>query len=425
MLAITAPGYLTYDTVTQLASARSGQYNSWHPPVMAWLLGVFDAVLPGTLLFLIFQSALLLSALLALLWCRPRNRVSPFVALAIVLLPQFLLFQGEIWKDTLFANAAIAGFAALVLLAGKWRFYWLLLALLLLTLAAATRQNGLVLLPVAAVTLAAIARRHGRSGWRHGLGFLFAGLLLSFAITYALNARGDGGEGAAAQLRQGQAYDITGALARAPGLQLPALAADPALDRALRHGTALYTPLRVDPLGADPVVAAALEASPRGLVARAWRALVLGHPALYLSVRWDDFRAVLLTPDPLTCHFAPVGRDGDPALAQSLGLPNRIRPQDHTLAVYTGHFFATPAYLHPAWAGLGLVLLVLLLRRRRNADLAVAGLLAGALLFTMTFAIISIACDYRYLLFLDLSVLSSALYFLGAQAHQEDAPNRV
>ena len=39
MLAITAPGYLSYDSVSQLGDARSGFYNSWHPPVMAWLLG--------------------------------------------------------------------------------------------------------------------------------------------------------------------------------------------------------------------------------------------------------------------------------------------------------------------------------------------------------------------------------------------------
>jgi hypothetical protein len=261
------------------------------------------------------------------------------------------------------------------------------------------------------VTLAAIARRHGRSGWRHGAGFLLAGLLFSFGITGVLASHGDGGEGASAQLRLGQAYDLAGALARQPDLQLPALAADPALDRALRH--APYTPLRVDPMSADPAVMAALETSPRGLVGHAWRELVLRHPDLYLPVRWADFLAVLLTPDPNTCHFAPVGRDGDPVLAQSLGLPNRIRPQDHALAVYARAFFGTPVYFHPAWAVLALALLVLLLRRRAPSDLAVAGLLAGALLFTLTFAIISIACDYRYLLFLDLSALSSALYFLG------------
>jgi hypothetical protein len=35
MLALNAPGQLSYDSVAQLANGRSGFYNSWHPPVMA------------------------------------------------------------------------------------------------------------------------------------------------------------------------------------------------------------------------------------------------------------------------------------------------------------------------------------------------------------------------------------------------------
>ena len=72
MLALNAPGQMTYDSVMQLADGRRGFYDSWHPPVMAWLLGLFDAAVPGTLLFLVFQSTLLLFALLAFLWTRPR-----------------------------------------------------------------------------------------------------------------------------------------------------------------------------------------------------------------------------------------------------------------------------------------------------------------------------------------------------------------
>src|SRR5579863_9576583 len=111
MLAMNAPGQLSYDSVAQLADARAGLYNSWHPPVMDWLLGLFDRLVPGTLLFLIFQGLLLLLALLALLWLRPRGYPCVVLAAAIVLTPQWLLFQGEIWKDMLFADAAIAGFA--------------------------------------------------------------------------------------------------------------------------------------------------------------------------------------------------------------------------------------------------------------------------------------------------------------------------
>ena len=54
--------------------------------------------------------------------------------------------------------------------------------------------------------------------------------------------------------------------------------------------------------------------------------------------------------------------------------------------------------------------LILLLRRRRPADIAMAGMLGGALACTASFFFISIACDYRYLYALDLSALLAAFY---------------
>ena len=52
----------------------------------------------------------------------------------------------------------------------------------------------------------------------------------------------------------------------------------------------------------------------------------------------------------------------------------------------------------------------LLLRRRDPADCAVIGLLVGALAFTASFAIISVACDYRYLYLMDLAGMAGLLY---------------
>jgi hypothetical protein len=412
MLAMNAPGQMSYDSVAQFADGRSGSYNSWHPPVMAFLLGLFDALVPGTLLFLIFQSLLLLAAMLALLGLQRRGWASVGVAAAIILTPQWLLFQGQIWKDILFTDAAIAGFAALAVFAQQGRIAWLILSGLLLTLAAATRQNGVVLLPVAAVALTFIARRTGKSGWVHGLCFLLATMGLGAGISLALTARGDGGDGAKAQLRLGQSYDLAGALTRDPALPLPPLAmADPKLDALLRsRGAALYSPLRNDPFAADPQISRALAEAPDGVIAGAWRSLVLGHPLLYLRTRLAVFDAVLRTPDSQACHFWYAGIDGPPGLLRQLGLTARIRPQDRALTGYAQLFAATPVYSHLAWGTLALILLAVLLRRGAPADLAVAGLLTGALLFVLTFVIISIACDYRYLVFLDLSAMAALLY---------------
>jgi hypothetical protein len=408
MLALTAPGQLTYDSVQQLASGRSGAYNSWHPPVMAWLLGVFDAMVPGTLVFLLFQTLLLLGALLVLLSLKPRSTSTVLVALAIVLTPQFLMFQGQIWKDILGANAAIAGFTALAAFAKTERRRWLVAAALLLALAAGVRQNAVVLLPVAALALAWPRKR-----WLLGLGFLIVTVTLGMGTSLWLVARSDGGDGAAAQVRLGQAYDLAGALARDPTLPLPSLTTeDPSFEKVLRQKSpVLYTPLRNDPFAADPAINHELSNVPEGAMGRAWKGLVINHPFLYLRLRMAAFGAVLTTPDSAVCHFSHNGIEGPPDLLRQLGLTPGKRPQDRAMANYAHLFFATPVYSHILWGALALMLLVLLLRRGEPGDAAIAGLLVGALVFTVTFAAISIACDYRYLILLDLAAMTGALHW--------------
>src|ERR1700677_2781007 len=93
MLAFNLPGQLSYDSVGQLYDARFGPYNSWHPAIMAWLLGVFDGLVPGAGLFIVFEAAMLALAF-ALSLRRGAGWASAGVMLAIVLTPQFLLYQG-------------------------------------------------------------------------------------------------------------------------------------------------------------------------------------------------------------------------------------------------------------------------------------------------------------------------------------------
>jgi len=57
---------------------------------------------------------------------------------------------------------------------------------------------------------------------------------------------------------------------------------------------------------------------------------------------------------------------------------------------------------------------VFLLVRRRAADIAVAAMLGAAFAFTASFALISLACDYRYLYVLDLSAMAALLYAAGS-----------
>ena len=47
---------------------------------------------------------------------------------------------------------------------------------------------------------------------------------------------------------------------------------------------------------------------------------------------------------------------------------------------------------------------------REPADVVMAALMASALAFAASFFLISIACDFRYLYFLDLAAMAGALY---------------
>jgi hypothetical protein len=129
-----------------------------------------------------------------------------------------------------------------------------------------------------------------------------------------------------------------------------------------------------------------------------------------LQIRKPVFVAVVMTPDPRICHFSSVGVSAPPNMLKPMGLKATVRPQDQALAKDAKFFFATPVFSHLAWGGLAIILMVLLVWRGAASDLAVAGLLAGALLFSLSFALISIACDYRYLIFLDLSAMAACLY---------------
>ncbi|HEX4178959.1 MAG TPA: hypothetical protein VHY57_10995, partial [Rhizomicrobium sp.] len=293
-VALNWPGQMSYDSVVQLADGRSGQYDSWHPPVMAWLLGLFDAVLAGPGLFFAFTAALLFGAWLALLRQGRAGWPSVLLLILIFLTPQLLLYQGEIWKDVLFANAAIAAFAGLAGAASGWsvrwtRFIFLGLSAALLSLAVLARQNGFLLLPVAAVSLGMIAakRQTVRAGWRYGVGLLLACLALIACANFALSFRTDHGQGAADQLRLAQAYDLVGAIHLDPSIHLTVLEQRaPNLDAAIRKdGVALYSPHLVDTLENSDILTNAIYHAPRGVVFAQWRQLILAHPVVYLRQR--------------------------------------------------------------------------------------------------------------------------------------------
>lgn len=420
MLALNLPGHLSYDSVVQLYEGRTGITTTWAPAFYSWVLGVFDAISPGVSLYLAFSGFLATGALIALRGLRPRVGWGAAVLAALVIFtPTLLTFQGVVWKDVFFANLAIAAFVALAHSARLWdqpKRPWLLLIFALVALAAAAqaRQNGIVVAVFAAAALAWVARRRG---WRSSLAWGGGGLIAVVLATLLLGVLTQPqGEAPDARTDRGVRillhYDIVGAVAAQPTLPLPELrAADPAAEQAVRIlAASLYSSERVDYMARDPQVGILLWGVSDDVVEAQWRQIVLRHPGAYLEHRWEAFRWVFATPKIDSCLPAFMGVTGQADLLQTLNIPAGVEPADQALFNYVTWYLDTPLYSHVFFALLTLVCAGLLLRRGDPTDIMMVGLIGAALGFTASFAVISLACDYRYLYFLDLAAVAALLY---------------
>lgn len=415
-IALNWPGHLSTDSVIELLEGRTARYESWHPAVTSWLLGLADFLHRGAGLFIAFNITLLYAALLLLV--RMRERTNWLALVAIVLAaatPQFLLYPALVWKDVLFAEATVAGFACLAFAAARWqqpqqRFVFTVLSILLLALAALTRQNGIVSSLMAAPAFGFIARQNAvplRTSLMQAFIFLVT-LIAIFAIaTIALNQRGDHGKGRTDEIKMLQLYDFTAAAANDPQFRFSDLEQGaPTFARLIRtDGAKLYTPERVDTLQKSQRLSDARDDTPLWLTTMQWRHLIVYHPLLYLKNRAAIFRWVFLTPHIEACVPFLVGVSGPPATLRALDMAARYDERDAALETYAQNFVGTPVFSHAFFAVLGLAAAIILLRRRSPSDIAIVFLLAAAGMFIMTFFVISLACDYRYLYLLDMAAM--------------------
>src|SRR4051812_41134711 len=175
---------MSVDSVIALEEARSGVRQTWAPAAFSAVLHAFDVIVAGTGLYVAATSALLFASLMALPALRGRtNWLAVILAGLAILTPQLLIYQGIVWRDVLFANLTIAGFVLLARADQLWaeRPPWFSLAgaALCLALAAAVRQNGLVLVVFAALALGWTARA---GGWRARLAWGLGGLVVTLGL---------------------------------------------------------------------------------------------------------------------------------------------------------------------------------------------------------------------------------------------------
>jgi len=418
------PGHLTYDSLLELYEGRSRIRQTWAPSFYAWVLGVFDRLWSGAGLYVTASALLLFVALASFAWLRPRlTGWAVALAALVAASPLVLIYQAIVWKDVLFANASVAGVICLAWALQRWnaaRARWLLLAaaLALLSAAALLRQNGVIVAAAASIALG--WTRAGDGSWAErsirglawGLGALIAVVLTSHAFDVSTRPIGPHSNvGVSDGVRIVQQYDLMGALTLDPDFPLAAITrAKPAAAQVLRRlAPRYYSAERIDTVDSQPEILGAFEAIPDKALSADWRALIL-HPALYLRERAEVFRWVFLTPQLESCLPVAVGVQGPEETLKALGMRPRWSEQDQRLVAYDTATSAVHAHL--AYAVIAAVVGLLLLRRREPADLAMAALMAGGLGFAASFFVISIACDYRYLYFLDVAAMTGLLYLV-------------
>jgi hypothetical protein len=415
------PGHLTVDSVLALREGRLGLRETWNPAIYGWLLGISDRITPGAAALVGLSSALVFGSLALLPALRARTSWwAPPTALLVAGLPQLMLYPAIVWKDVLFSAAALAGFVvlAVALRAGLRRSarWGLALSALLIAAAGLLRQNGLIVAAPAALAIAWVCwPRGGRQAIGVALGWLAAVLVLTMAINMVARPQGVGGpdEAGAKGLRILQMYDIMGAARLQLGRPTPQIdRASPATGDYIRASAGrLYSAERVDVMSGDAQYDLISQRAPRSAVQAEWFDLVLGDPALYARVRSGVFRQVFATPKVDRCLPAHVGVVGPAAALASLGMAARHDQRDLRLYNYVTWHLDTPSMSHVVYAIIGLGVLALLMVRRDPADVVVAALITGALAFAASFFVISIACDYRYLYFLDLAAITGLLYW--------------
>jgi hypothetical protein len=409
------PGIAAYDTIRQYEQALSGRYDDWHPPVMArlWAL-TLAAGARGTAPMLLIQLALywLGFGLFAGALARIGARRASVAALLVALSPILANWLPVIVKDTQMIAAMIAatGIVAWYRLPGR-RLPWGAVALvaLLLGYAGLVRANAVF----AVVPFALMLGGWGglRRWWLRALLMAIA-TLLAIGVSDPINHRLFGAErsGVAGTL---PLFDLVGIAHDAPMAAPPGLSAN---DWAEAERRGCYTPFYWDPFG-DATRCGAMgdaildEDDGEPSILRTWIATIAAHPVAYAEHRLAHLDATLraATPDDEKSAAAPFKSDANP---YALGGP--ATPLTAALKGAAGALERTPLGAPVVWlvllCGLGWSLLGTAPQPARDLGLALA---FSGMTMTASFAVVSIASDLRYHLWLIVAAGLAALALSG------------
>lgn len=407
IIALAWPGVALYDTVLQFTQMRSGHYDDWHPPVMARLWSVFDAIgLIGTAPLFVVQVGLFIGGLTLITAALPRLRPAALAVAGIALIIPTDWMTVVVKDAQMVASlAAATGIVAAYRLRGRAMPGAAILAVgTLLTYAVLLRANA-----VFAVAPLVFAWT-GWFGVRHitlNVPSLAAATLAVIAVSPVINHRILGASVSHVE-RVLPVYDLAG-IAHFDGPVPPRV--DPAAWRAA-DARGCYSSYLWDALGDDSRCGFVAEALGRGgpagdhLIGE-WVRTIAAHPLAYARHRAAHLNATLRFIVPYGQPNAGAPPDSQP---NQLGLGGGGTWRTRLPAAITRGVMATPFGWPAVWlaASLGLWATAAATPRSPPRDLALALALSAGLM-TLSFAVVSIASDLRYHLWAIVATILAAV----------------
>ena len=406
--ALAWPGIAAYDATTQFTQAITGQYDDWHPPIMARIWSLFlKAGAWGTAPMLLLQLALSWSglALLAVALRRTRAPVAGWCVLAIGLLPPVLDWMVVVDKDCqmIGALACAIGLVASFRLAKRRVPLWAgAIVAILLAYAILLRANAVfAVMPLAF----AWAGWFGfRRWWMRGVALLGA-MLLAIGVSGPINHRMLGADRSGVEYTL-PIFDLAGISHRAGLASMPGLTmADWSRAERLHCATPFYWDPFADPARCGPMgnLLVSDENGPPPLF-RNWIAAIVAHPLAYAEHRAAHLNSTLRIATPPDEHSA-AAPFRTPDNLYDIGA--KATPATMALSRVSGAVAETPLGVPAVWlvAMLAMGWVLRATPRQPARDLGLSLVLSG-LLMTASFAVVSIASDLRYHLWL---ILATAL----------------
>lgn len=185
------PGFMSYDTLHALRSARNGVIDSMWPPMVSYVWRAVDLVSVNPSAMHFTQVFLLLSSVFIIIYSFANKLIYTTGFLAVYLaIPSVLGTVAVIWKDVLMAAFFLAGFVVIGLMSriknGRNFIIAFIIATLLIFLAVCSRHNAITgAVPLLFYLALITCSRLLKSSSRLWLAVFFLGSMLTGAVFLA------------------------------------------------------------------------------------------------------------------------------------------------------------------------------------------------------------------------------------------------